>query len=191
MQVASDYEQCHRLGEILTKRIGSVERIGKRVDRETDLLRFEIRRRADWILQRPALSGVVGLVEDSVGGADHRFAVAEHIPRGSGAGSKSGLLGGNQACRHARIAGIEKPSWSVGKHSGLRSGNKKIDLVVSLRGGEGQLVTKPQVQGHARCDLVGILAVSIQSSITDFASKVAAPLQENNRIAGQEVGKSV
>src|SRR6202044_2085757 len=176
MQVASDDEQFHRLGEILTERIRGVKRIGKRVYRETDLLRFEIRRRADWILQRPALSGVVGLVEDSVGGADQRFAVAEHIPRDAGARSKSRLLGGNQPCRHARIAGIEKSRRSVGQHSGLRSGSKKIDLVVSLRGGEGQLVTKSQVQGHARCDLVGILAVSIQSSSTDFASKVATPL---------------
>src|ERR1700689_4143004 len=102
MQVASDDEQCHRLGENLTERIWGVKRIGKRVDRETDLLRFEIRRRADWILQRPALSGVVGLVEDSVGGADHRFAVAERIPRAAGARSKSLLLGGHQPCGNAR-----------------------------------------------------------------------------------------
>src|SRR5208282_6914460 len=67
VQVAGDYEQRHRLGEGLTERIRSIERIRERVDGETDLLRLEVRRRADGILQRPAFAGIERLVENSVG----------------------------------------------------------------------------------------------------------------------------
>src|SRR5580658_6279146 len=191
MQIACDYKQRHRFRERLTKRIGRIKRIGKRVDGEADLLSLQVRRRTDRILQRPALARVVGLIEDSVSRADHGLGIATRIPRQAEPRSERGLLRRNQPRPHARIAGIKKPRRSVGKHLGLRSRNEKIYLVVVLGRRKWQLVSKSHVQCQARIDLVSILPVSIHGPVTNFAGKVSTALEKHHRVARQEAGKSV
>src|ERR1700683_1262025 len=191
MQIARDDQQCHRLGERHSERIRSKKRIGKRIDGKTQLKRLKVGWRADGILQWAAFASVVGLVKNSVGRADHGLGVAARIPGKAEARSKRCFLRRNQSRRNARITWIQQSRRGVRNYLRLRSGNKKIHLIMVFSGGERQLPTQSHVNGQARGDLVIILGVSIQRSIANFAGKVTSALQKDHRIARKIVGKTV
>ena len=140
-QVGIEREQSHRLRESLRKRILSVERISE-VGRKLKLRRLQIRRCTIGSLQWAALTRVVRIVEDSIGGGDEPFAAAGGIPGEADAGSKRLVVSLDQPARHSGIAGIKKTGGCGGKHYGLAAWNPKILPVLPFGVRERQLVTQ-------------------------------------------------
>jgi hypothetical protein len=158
--------------------------------READLRSLQIGWSADGRLQRAALAGVIGIVENSVG-RNEPVAAAGGVPSQADARCKGLFVGLNQAAGNAGIARIEQAGGSGGENHGLPAGNKKILAIFLFGVRERNFVAKAVVQGEAGRDFVGVLRIEVYGVAAQIAGEVSAALKEDERLAEKKTGEGV
>src|SRR6185369_4738149 len=74
------------------------------------------RRSADRRLQRPPLTGVIGLIEDSVCGGDQPLGASGRVPGDADARSEALLESGDQSRGHAFVSRVQQAIRSIWYH---------------------------------------------------------------------------